>query len=85
MVTSLDYLKAAVAIVEKSVKITTRQFPNKVLMPMVLSYLTVLDASKELKPDNIQFFQELIGMLRWATEVGRVEVMLETSLLLKYQ
>ena len=37
MVTSLDYVKSAVAIVEESVKKTTRQFPNKVLTPMVLS------------------------------------------------
>ena len=52
---------------------------------MVQSYLPELDAAKELEPDNIQFFQELIGMLRWNTKIGRMDVLLETSLLSQYQ
>ena len=80
-VTSLDYVKAAVAKVEEAVKKTTRQLPNKVLTPMMQSYLPELNATKELEPDNIQFFRELIGMLRYSTKIGRVDVMLETSLL----
>ena len=83
-VMSLDYVKAAVGTVEEATKKITRQLPNKVLTPMAKSYLPELDATKELKPDNIQSFQELIVMLRWATEIGRVDVLLETSLLSQY-
>ena len=54
-------------------------------MPMVQSYQPELDATKELDPDDIQFFQESIGILRWATEIGRVDVLLKTSLLSQYQ
>ena len=60
-VTSLDYVKSDVATVEEAVKKNTRQLPNKVLTPMVQSYLPDIDATEELEPDNIQFFQELIG------------------------
>ena len=63
----MDNVKAAVATVEEASKKTKRQLPNKVLMPMVQSYLPKLDATKELEPDAIQFLQELIGMLRWDT------------------
>ena len=45
-VTSLDYVKAAVATVEEAVKKTTRQLPNKVLTTMVQSYLPELDTNK---------------------------------------
>ena len=48
---------------------------------MLQSYLPYLDATEELEPDDIQFSQELIGMLRWAIEIGRVDVLLETSIL----
>ena len=52
---------------------------------MVTSYLTELDGSPELDPDDLKFYQELIVMLRWATELGRVEILHETSLLCQYQ
>ena len=45
-VTSLDYVKSAVATVEEAVKKTTRQLPNKVLTPMVQYYLPELDTNK---------------------------------------
>lgn len=52
---------------------------------MITSFIPELDASPELDATDTQFFQELIGMLRWATEIGRVDVLLETSLLSQYQ
>lgn len=33
-----------------------------------------------MKSDRIQYFQELIGVLRWAVELGRVDILLETPL-----
>ena len=44
-----------------------------------------LDASEELDEEGIQYFQELIGILRWATEIGRVDILHEVSLLSQYQ
>ena len=35
----------------------------------------------EFKADGIQYFQEFIGVLRWACEIGRVDILLETYLL----
>ena len=31
--------------------------------------------------EGVQFYQELIGILRWAVEIGRVNILLEVSLL----
>jgi hypothetical protein len=40
-----------------------------------------LDVSQELKADGLNYYQELIGVLRWAVELGRVDLLLETSLM----
>jgi hypothetical protein len=37
-----------------------------------------------LKADGVQRFTELIGQLCWAVEMGRVDILLETLLLLSY-
>ena len=37
--------------------------------------------TKELNVEGIQLYQELIGILRWAVEIGRVDILLEVSLL----
>ena len=52
---------------------------------MVSSYLPELNETPELEKDDIQYYQELIGVLRWATELGRVDILLEVSLLSQYQ
>ena len=52
---------------------------------MVTSYLLELDGSLELEPYNLQFYQELIGMLQWATELSRVDILNETSFMSQYQ
>lgn len=84
-ITSVDYVKAAVQNVEETIKKKRWRMPGKASTPMVNSYVPELDASPELDAEDVQFFQELIGMLRWATEIGRVDVLLETSLLSQYQ
>ena len=33
----------------------------------------------------MQFYQELIGMLRWATELGRTDILLETAMMSQFQ
>ena len=44
-----------------------------------------MDGTPELDEDETTYFQELIGVLRWATELGRVDILLEVSLLSQYQ
>ena len=40
-----------------------------------------MDVTAELKVDVATWYQELIGQLRWAIEIGRVDILLEVSLL----
>ena len=85
-ITSQDYIKAAVKNVEESIKNTRRRLPTaNIDTPMNNTYTPELDVTEELSSDDMTFFQELIGVLRWATEIGRVDILLEVSLLSQYQ
>lgn len=48
------------------------------------NYTPELDVTAELGEDDVTFYQELIGVLRWATEIGRVDILLEVALLSQY-
>jgi hypothetical protein len=34
-----------------------------------------------MKIDDVRYFQELIGILRWAVELGRIDIAMEVSML----
>ena len=61
------------------------KFPANVTTPMSSNFLPELDDSEELNAEDQRFYQELIGILRWATEIGRVDILTEISLLSSYQ
>jgi hypothetical protein len=82
---SVDYINAAVTNVEEKLAKTNKKLPLKALTPMNSTFVPELDNSEELGPDEVQYFQELIGILRWATEIGRVDILFEVSLLSQYQ
>jgi Reverse transcriptase (RNA-dependent DNA polymerase) len=85
-ITSQDYIKAAVKNVEETLKKSGRRLPTSNLdTPMNAMYSPEMDFTEELNEDDVTFFQELIGVLRRATEIGRVDVLLEVSLLSQYQ
>ena len=60
---------------------TDQRLPTKCGTPLKSGYQPELDTSPELKQDGLQRYQELIGMLCWAVELGRVDVLLETALM----
>ena len=51
---------------------------------MTVGYRPERDVSAELTSEGIQRYQELIGVLRWAAELGRVDILLETAMLSTY-
>ena len=75
------YCQAAVKNVECTLERENKSLPTKCFNPMVSNYKPELDVSAELKADGVQYYQELIGVLRWAVEIGRCDILLETCLL----
>ena len=83
--TSKDYIKAAVENVEKTLEKKGMILPTRADTPMIKDYYPELDESPELNEQDITWFQELIGILRWSVEIGRVDILTELSLLSAYQ
>jgi hypothetical protein len=82
---SKDYVKSIVDNLEKRLKERGDKLPSKALSPMTLEYKPELDESNKLDKNGITMYQELIGELRWAIEIGRVDILHEVSLLSSYQ
>ena len=61
--------------------------PEQVYFMMVLdacnksTAINIDNTTSELKADGLQYYQELIGVLRWAVEIGRLDILLEVSLM----
>ena len=67
---SEKYVKSAIENVEQTSQKSGQKLPSTCTTPLSSSYRLMLDTSPELKEDGIQRYQELIGVLRWAVELG---------------
>ncbi|KAI2511667.1 Reverse transcriptase (RNA-dependent DNA polymerase) [Fragilaria crotonensis] len=75
------YVISAVKNVEEALAKKGLRLPTKCYTPLSSDYRPELEVSPELKSDGVQLYQELIGVLRWAVELGRVDILLEASLM----
>jgi hypothetical protein len=78
-----EYVQNAVKIVkellnEEGLALKTGKLADR---PMPKSYHPELDVTRELDQEGSSRYHQLIGMLRWAVELGRVDILLEVSLL----
>ena len=48
---------------------------------MTSSFVSELDRTPEIDANNRQYYKELIGIMIWATELVRFEILLEASML----
>ena len=58
------YCESAVKNVEGALKDKGLRLPSRCYTPMSSGYRPELDSTAELKADGVQWYQELIGMLR---------------------
>ena len=71
------------AVENAKLKLTKRncRLTSRYNTPMATTYHTRKNTTKEMNADVLQVYQELIGILQWAVEIVRVEILLEVSLL----
>ena len=79
----LDYV--ALEFISNQLEKRGIRLPSRVSNPMAAGYVPELDNSPELKSDDITHFQELNGILRWAVEIGRIDILTELSMLSAFQ
>ena len=81
---SSQYVQTAVKNVEEYVNAQDRKdlkLPSQAETPMRPSYRLDLDVMPELDEKDSAYYKSLIGILRWAVELGRVNICLEVSMM----
>ena len=73
------YVKTDVSNLEDILTSRGHRLPTKCYTPLSNKYKPGLDTSQELKADGVVEYQELVGVLRWAVELDRVDINLEVS------
>jgi hypothetical protein len=69
------YIKRAVTKVKQMLAEVDQCPKTKVTTPIADKYCAELDATPELDSARITYFQDLIGVLRWIVELGRLDIM----------
>ena len=81
---SNDYIKNAVKNLEETLALESMKLKGKADRPMPSDYRPEIDVSPLLSDELANRYQNLIGVLRWACELGRIDILLEVSLLSSY-
>jgi hypothetical protein len=76
-----EYVKNAIKTVETMLDKEGMKLRTKADRPMAAGYRPEVDVSDELTPDKVTRYQGLIGVLQWACELGRIDIMIEVSML----
>ena len=86
---SAQYVKNIVATISAELEQEGRRLKSgrnrKNCGPLPTNYKPELDVSPEVGPRLIQRYQTMMGMFRWAIELGRIDIEIETALLSQYQ
>jgi preprotein translocase subunit Sss1 len=78
---SSHYIHNAVANLELWMADKEYKLPRKASTPMVASYRPEIDVSPVLVAEIANYYQSLIGVLRWVVEIGRIDITTEVSML----
>jgi hypothetical protein len=81
-ISSDEYVKAALVNMEGT---QWRLSKRKIKTPLSPGYHPETDETDELGANNVTLYQELVEIVRWATEIGRVDVLHEIAIMSQYQ
>ena len=85
---SKNYVKAAVDVVRGLLAEDGRELKtskSKHEGPIPINYEPELDVTPHCDEEHASRYRQIIGILRWAIELGRVDILTEVSLLSQYQ
>jgi len=71
---SKSYIDRAVKSIEEKADKYGLILPKNVATPLRSSYNPELDLTMELNEDGVNFYQSMIGILRWLVEAGRIDI-----------
>ena len=76
-----QYVQNAVKNVEEYLEKKGMKLKLNAKAPLMRDYRPELDVSTELDHEEASYYQSLIGILRWAVELGRIDITAEVSMM----
>ena len=74
-----EYIKNAIKTVETELAKLDKKLSTKAITPLASGYRPELNVSHYLDDDRTNYYQSLIGILRWAVELGRIDINVHTA------
>ena len=78
------YVKRAVTEVERELSEIDMQLVTTVSTPMSQGYRAELEVTPELDAKRANYYQGLIGVLRWICELGRIDIIVDVAMPVSY-
>jgi len=78
---SEEYVKQAINNVEEELQKNGHRLNGRFSTPMTSNYRPELGYTPFLDVSAANYYMELIGILRWIVELGRIDIMIDVSLL----
>jgi hypothetical protein len=78
------YVKRAIQDVESKLELNGLHLGTKASTPLSSGYRPELDVSPELDDQHANYYQGLIGVLRWMCELDRIDLLMPVSLMSRY-
>ena len=68
-------MKFAILTIEGKLQKSNQTLTKNSMTPLSCDYHPAMDESNDLDSEDTFFYQEAIGMLRWAIEIGRIDIL----------
>ena len=81
---SSKYVARAIRDVETELENVGLGLPKRTTTPLSQGYRPELDQTAELDAQRLNYYQGLVGVLRWICELGRVDILMPVSLMSRY-
>jgi hypothetical protein len=78
------YVKRALEEVQRTLANEGRRLQSRAHSPLSHNYHPELDRTRELNHEKASWYQGLIGVLRWCVELGRIDIITETSMMASF-
>ena len=78
------YVRDYVDNVEKNLAKYNQRLPTCCKTPIMSIYQPETDTLPNLKPKGVTQYQEMIRVIRWVVDLGRVDIILEMALISTY-
>src|SRR5687767_7161995 len=79
-----DYIAGSLKEVKRELELSGKRLPTHCVTPMSSGYRPEMVISLELNGQMVTYYQEQVGMLQWAVELGWVDLLAPCTLLSTY-